>query len=509
MEGVMRYAVPYIRVSRADKKRGLTLEIQLDAIKSYAAHHGIALLDDLLYVDEGKSAYTNRIDKRPDFQRLLKDARSKDRRWSLVLVYKTDRFARDALLQLQCRRDLLKCGVATESATQYNPDDSAIGKLNIVLDAGLNEYYSALLSERMRDVRRFEATQQGRHVGPVPIGYDRKAGLLEQNDHSPAVLHAGQLYATGQYSAAQIADMLNLAGYVNADGEPFKVYAVEEMLKNPVYAGFVVLRGDIYPGKHQPIWDAALWSRMQQIQIQRSRRRLRPAVKHEPLLAGLIYCANCGAAMWHFPRDGWRSYRCCVTPSKRPGPIPDILCKDTWAHAEAVEATTLAWISALALTPDLLEHARARLQQTCQPTAPNLDIELRKLKQAFLAERLSAAAYEEQRTALMNSTGKLPPQTEDPDALVSLLRDLPTLLTHTTNIERRSILQQLITEVYARQKAVIAFRPTRLAERLFQAAAETPAWSEVLTNSGDGGPGGLQTLSTHMLRVGPMPHAQD
>src|SRR5262249_54953532 len=148
--GVMRYAVPYIRVSRADKKRGLTLDIQLEAIQAYAARSDIQLVPGLLYVDEGKSAYTNRIDKRPDFQRLHKDARSRDRVWSLVLVYKTDRFARDALLQLQCRRDLLKCGVQTESATQYNPDESAIGKLNIVLDAGLNEYYSALLSERMR-----------------------------------------------------------------------------------------------------------------------------------------------------------------------------------------------------------------------------------------------------------------------------------------------------------------------------------------------------------------------
>jgi DNA invertase Pin-like site-specific DNA recombinase len=496
----MRYAVPYIRVSRADKKHGLTLDIQLEAIQSYASLKDIQLIEGLRYVDEGKSAYTNRIDKRPDFQRLLKDARSKDRRWNIVLVYKTDRFARDAFLQLQCRRDLLTCGVATESATQYNPDNSAMGKLNIVLDAGLNEYYSGLLSERMRDVRRFEAMQQGRHVGPVPVGYDRRDGLLVQNDRSPAVLRAGQLYATGQYSAAQITDMLNQAGYVNADSEPFKVYAVEEMLKNPVYAGFVVLHKEVYPGRHQPIWDADLWSRMQQVQVQRSRRRLRPALKHEPLLAGLIYCANCGAAMWHFPRDGWRSYRCCVTPSKRPGPIPDILCKDTWAHAEAVEATTLAWISALALTPDLLERARARLRQTRQATIPNLDMELRKLKQAFLSERLSAAAYEQQRTALLTNTVELPTQADNPDALVALLHDLPLLLSHTSNAERRTILQQLITEVYARQKAVIAFRPTRLAERLFQAAAETPAWHDVLTNSGDGGPGGhLAHVPTHRI----------
>jgi hypothetical protein len=81
------------------------------------------------------------------------------------------------------------------------------------------------------------------------------------------------------------------------------------------------------------------------------------------------------------------------------------------------------------------------------------------------------------------------------------MSDLPLLLTHATNTERRTILQQLITEVYARQKAVIAFRPTRLAERLFQAAAETPAWSDVLTNSGDGGPGGhLARIRHHQLK---------
>jgi len=34
------------------------------------------------------------------------------------------------------------------------------------------EAYSDQLSERMRDTRRAEA-RQGRHVGPVPVGYIR------------------------------------------------------------------------------------------------------------------------------------------------------------------------------------------------------------------------------------------------------------------------------------------------------------------------------------------------
>ena len=54
----MRYAVPYIRVSRADKKRGLTLDPQLEAIQTYADRNDIQLIEGLRYVDEGKSAYT-------------------------------------------------------------------------------------------------------------------------------------------------------------------------------------------------------------------------------------------------------------------------------------------------------------------------------------------------------------------------------------------------------------------------------------------------------------------
>lgn len=483
-------AVAYIRVSRADKKRGLTLDLQLDAIRAYAVRQGYTLLE-ASYVDEGKSAYTNRVDKRPAFQRLLRDAQSKGRPWSLVLVYKTDRFARDALLQLQCRRDLKKLGVDTQSATQHNPDDSAIGRLNVVLDAGLNEYYSALLSDRMRDVRRYEASQQGRHVGPVPVGYDRQAGKLTLNDRAGAVLLAGQLYASGLHSVAQIAEALNAAGHTNADGEPFRVYAVEEMLKNPVYAGFVTCAGERFQGAHQPIWDAALWARIQEVAALRSRRRTRPATRHDPLLAGLIYCAHCGAPMWHYPRgDGWRSYRCSVVPSHRPGPIAGLDCGDTWAHAEDVEAAVLAWVGALGAVPRLIERARERLAAP-RPAAPaGHEAELRRLKQQFLADQIDAAAYEARRAELL-SARPAEPAPVDNAAVLALLSTLPTLLERATPAERRAVIGRLLTGVYARRKAVLAFRPTRLAAELFVAVAHTVEWREAaLTYGGESGPGG-------------------
>jgi hypothetical protein len=72
------------------------------------------------------------------------------------------------------------------------------------------------MSERMRDTRRAEA-RQGRHVGPVPVGYIRGAdGQLLPSPHEPdreAVKMGYQLYATGNESTRTVTIKLNEAGY--------------------------------------------------------------------------------------------------------------------------------------------------------------------------------------------------------------------------------------------------------------------------------------------------------
>lgn len=83
------------------------------------------------------------------------------------------------------------------------------------------------------------------------------------------------------------------------------------------------------------------------------------------------------------------------------------------------------------------------------------------------------------------------PSPSNDQAVLALLQSLPTLLAAATPAERRAVLAQLITGVYAHNKAVLALRPTRLAETLFHAAAETADWRErALTYCSDGGPGG-------------------
>ena len=64
----MRVA-PYYRVSRKDQERGISIDIQRDYCQRIASSHGWMLTEP--YIDDGKSAFTEDLVKRPAFQRLM------------------------------------------------------------------------------------------------------------------------------------------------------------------------------------------------------------------------------------------------------------------------------------------------------------------------------------------------------------------------------------------------------------------------------------------------------
>ena len=68
------------------KNNGQDPETQLIALREYAGHRGMIIIDD--YVDVGISGAK---DRRPELDRLMVDARR--RRFDVVLVARFDRFA--------------------------------------------------------------------------------------------------------------------------------------------------------------------------------------------------------------------------------------------------------------------------------------------------------------------------------------------------------------------------------------------------------------------------------
>ena len=80
-------AVIYARYS-SDNQREESIEGQIRDCRAYAERNGIEIVGT--YIDR---AYSARTDRRPDFQRMIKDSAKKN--FDVVIVWKLDRFARN------------------------------------------------------------------------------------------------------------------------------------------------------------------------------------------------------------------------------------------------------------------------------------------------------------------------------------------------------------------------------------------------------------------------------
>ena len=88
--GTGRLAAIYVRVSSREQVEGYSLEAQLRACREFCAARGYSVVVE--YADEGVSAHTDNLAKRPQFSRMLADAEAG--RFNLIVVHKMDRFAR-------------------------------------------------------------------------------------------------------------------------------------------------------------------------------------------------------------------------------------------------------------------------------------------------------------------------------------------------------------------------------------------------------------------------------
>jgi hypothetical protein len=90
-------------------------------------------------------------------------------------------------------------------------------------------------------------------------------------------------------------------------GRPARGGWVENLLKNPFYAGFFEWRGVRYSGNHDPVFTAAQWEALQ-LSFNGKPAALRVA-KRKAALAGFLKCAACGCQITYDPkRRGERAY---------------------------------------------------------------------------------------------------------------------------------------------------------------------------------------------------------
>ena len=126
-----------------------------------------------------------------------------------------------------------------------------------------------------------EAAKEGFYIGSrVPLGYKKvhyseepiseSFNLIIDPPAAEAVRQCFEMYASGNSSYSDLAEMLNDKGFRTSSGTPFGPPTIYTLLSNRIYIGQVVYKGtEIYPGKHEAIISQDLWDRVQAVRLSR------------------------------------------------------------------------------------------------------------------------------------------------------------------------------------------------------------------------------------------------
>jgi DNA invertase Pin-like site-specific DNA recombinase len=285
----MKRAVIYARYS-SNNQTEQSIEGQVRVCKEYAEVKGLEIIGE--YVDR---AISGRTDNRPDFQRMISDCNKKI--FDAVIVYRTDRFARDKYDSAVYKRVLKKAGIELHYAAEPIPE----GPEGIILESlmeGLAEYYSAELSQKVKRGVRESALKCNFAGGLIPLGFtvskDRK--FIIEETGAKAVQIIFDMYIRGN-TLTEISEHLNNNGFTNSKGEKFKSSSITSIIKNDKYIG-VYQHGDVRREDAIPAIISKEKFALAQLELQRRRTSKQTNLPQiEYLLSGKLFCGECKKVM--------------------------------------------------------------------------------------------------------------------------------------------------------------------------------------------------------------------
>jgi len=280
-------AVIYARYS-SHNQREESIDDQLRECRAFAEAQGLDVVGE--YAD---SAISGTTADRPEFQRMLSDAASG--RFSTVICYKLDRFARNRYDSAICKARLKKHGVSVVYAKENIPD----GPEGIILESmleGMAEYYSANLSQNIRRGMEGNALQcKANGVWLYGYGIDREQSYYVEDAEAAVVRRMFAEYADGR-GLKQIADGLNADGLRSRCGNLWQAQAVRRIVGNEKYAGTYTFRDVRVENGMPAIVDRETFDACAR-RLGEHVRRSRHEGQRDYILTSRLYCGECGSPM--------------------------------------------------------------------------------------------------------------------------------------------------------------------------------------------------------------------
>jgi hypothetical protein len=174
-----------------------------------------------------------------------------------------------------------------------------MGRLTLNVLLSFAQFEREVTGERIRD-KIAASKKKGLWMGgPVPLGYeviDRR--LVPVPEEAERVRTIMRRYIASR-SANELIAQLDAEGIrtkvqrrtsgPHRGGIPFRRGSLFHLLKNPIYRGKIVHKGEVYEGEHEAIVDEDLWNAVQQRLQEKAPPRRRP--KNDPqqaLLRGFL-----------------------------------------------------------------------------------------------------------------------------------------------------------------------------------------------------------------------------
>ena len=323
-------AVLYTRISDEEQGRRNAANIPTQTKKARDHCDRLSLPVLKVFIDEESARTTDR----PNLQKLLDYCREHRGKVSHVIVADLSRLARNVADQGMLIGRLADMGVTLLSVDEPHIDRTAAGKLSANLLGSVNQFYSDVLSERVR-YRMGEAVKAGRFVWRAPLGYrnvqaNGTKNLAIDAQRAPKIRKAFELLATGSYKTDAVLRAVNAMGLRTVRGNPVSAQSFSQMICNPVYMGWIHSGENKVKGNFDALVSEELFIAVQDVLDGKRVPVPHKRVSEDFPLRGFARCAKCErplTAAWAQGRGKKRyaRYWCYNKTCKRVGISRDAL----------------------------------------------------------------------------------------------------------------------------------------------------------------------------------------
>jgi site-specific DNA recombinase len=402
-------AAIYLRVSSASQvntdhdPEGLSLPAQRKRCRAHAKRLNAEVVRE--YVEPGVSGGS--VLKREAFKRLMADL-EQHKDIDMVIVWNISRWARDEEDLWVAYGLLRRSGIELVSVTEPI-DDSPSGLLMLGVLGAIAAHDRRKLSIEVSRGRQ-QKVEVGGTPNRAPLGYLNVREMIDGHEvrtialdpeRAPLVTLAFEMYATGGYSLAELAQFLEDRGLKSRGSRRYPPRALSatrlnDVLRNDYYIGVVRNAGKPYKGRHAPLVPVSVFEKVQSILAAKRQSGERDRV-HSQYLKGSLYCAECGRRlMFSRNRGNGGTYDYFICRAQQLGN-----CSQHYRSIEAVEQAVIRHYETIQLKPEhresIREAIRGRFDQLTAMSQRELERARRELNRLLEEERKLLRAHYDDR----------------------------------------------------------------------------------------------------------------